>query len=270
MGAALEGHLTPAALAQGFVGLEDLKSLLDVPVSAFLRQLPGRQTFLWPSGGARWVVKRFEGDDRGDRRFDRRAGQAGRSPGQREYDNLLALSARGLRVPEPLAWLGQGDRSLLLMEYVPHAENLRGRLTDSPESWKLWRASLLEMTLALHAPSSEGVGAYHRDFYLQHLLITSPQEALCLIDVGRVRLKKGVRQRWFEKDLAALAHSAPTALGELARLAWLRRYLKRLLGPLDRAGTRKRLFAWAKAIQNRRRRMEKHQPRHGEATTQED
>ncbi len=264
MGDPLHGHLAKATRAPGCAGLQELEALLQVTPTSYLRQLPGRQTFLWPEKSPRWVVKRFVGDDRGDRRFDRRAGNAGRSPGQREFENLEALGARGLRVPEPVAWLQSGGRSLLLMEFVPHGATLQERLSDSPRTWRTWRTPLLDMVLALHAAAPDSDPGFHRDFYLQHILITGEPEQLCLIDVGRVRLAESVRQRWHEKDLAALAHSAPTSLGECKRLAWLDRYLARLLGPEPRSIARKRLFSWAKAVHKRQIRMQKHRPRHGE------
>jgi len=269
MGAPLHGHLTPAAIEQGLPALQELQDWLHVEAPTYLRRLPGRQTYLWPAKDPKWVVKRFEGDARADRWFDRRTGQGGRCPAHREFDNLVALGGRGLQVPGPLAWIQVGDRSLMVMEFVPHSQTLRDRLEQSPGSWRVWRNGLLDLVLDLHGRAGSPQAGHHRDLYLQHLLLTGDPERLCLIDVGRVRLKSGVRQRWFEKDLAALAHSAPDSLGERKRLAWLARYLEGLAGPVDRAQARKRLFTWARAIQNRMRRMEKHQPRHGEPTSSE-
>lgn len=264
MGDPSHGHLAAGTRTPNCGGLGELEDLLQVSPGSFLRQLPGRQTFLWPEEGPQWVVKRFEGDNRGDRRFDRLAGKPGRSPAQREFDNLEALGQRAMRVPEPLGWFQSGELSMLLMEFVPHGTNLQERLAQSPRAWRAWRRPVLNMVQALHAPVSDSTRGFHRDFYLQHLLITGEPEQLCLIDVGRVRLTSGVRQRWFEKDLAALAHSAPDSIGKLQRLAWLGSYLDNLLGPEPRPIARKRLLSWAKAIQKRQSRMRKHTPRHGE------
>ncbi|MCP5022112.1 MAG: hypothetical protein GY930_10065 [bacterium] len=264
MGDPLRGHLAEATRAPRCETLQELVALLAVTPSSFLRQMPGRETFSWPERSPQWVIKRFEGDEKSDSRFDRRQGMAGRSPGQREFENLVALRLRGMGVPEPLGWLQSGDHSLLLMAFVPHASNLRDRLLQCPEAWRTWRSPLLGMTLALHAPAPDSEPGFHRDFYLQHFLISGEPERLCLIDVGRVRLVGQVKQRWFEKDLAALDHSGPAFLGDLKRLAWLGRYLDGILGPVPRPMARKRLFSWAKTIRKRQIRMQKHHPRHGE------
>jgi hypothetical protein len=270
MGDSAEGQLAPAAPAQGLHGLQDLEALSAAEPSVFLRRLPTRETFQWPQAAPTWVIKRYRGDSMTDRWFDRRIGRGGRCAARREFDNLLQLQARGLRVPEPLGWWSRGEHSLLVMEYVPHGGTLRDGLTDSPAGWKVWRSPLLELVLGLHGIGRDSLAGFHRDFYLQHLLITGSPGVLCLIDVGRVRLMRDVRRRWFVKDLAALAHSAPDSLGELARLAWLGRYLDGLLGGLDRAASRQRLLAWARAIHRRQTRMEKHRPRHGESRAGEE
>ena len=240
----------------------------------WLRQVPGRKTFAGQLPGSALVgaaeaivVKCFEGRLAGDRWYRRFWNPDRRSPGQREWDSLLALGQRGLRVPRPIAWLANGQSSLVIMERVAHAETLRDALRANPSCWAHWRRELLRMVVRLHGAGGT-IPAVHRDLYLQHLLVLpGPTPALCLIDVGRLMAGRGLRRRWLEKDLAALAHSCPDSIGTVPRLAWLGRYLRRLFPLDDRVTARQRLGRWARRVERRRSRMAAHRPRFGEEPT---
>jgi len=106
-------------------------------------------------------------------------------------------------------------------------------------------------------------GWYHRDLYLQHFVLRGQE--LVLLDVGRARRKRAVRERWFEKDLAALLHSTPRVVGARERLRFLVRYL-------DARGIEARLQrrVWLARIVRRAGRMAAHVPRHGETRPWED
>jgi tRNA A-37 threonylcarbamoyl transferase component Bud32 len=243
------GHLQPDArrlLPAGF------RSLFEVQPAAPLRAVPGRETFLWPEQGpATLVIKRHVGDLGRDRWFDRLHGHGGRSPGRREYENLGSLAKLGFPVPESLGWAEWGSRSLVVMVRVPHDETLldvsqrvrglggRARLVE-----------LVELVARLH-----GAGWYHRDLYLQHLLIGD--RGLVLIDVGRARRQPRPRRRWFLKDLGALLHSTPAEVPQVTRLRFLAAYLN-ARGVLDRAARRR----WARAAAARARRIGAHRPRY--------
>ncbi|HRV83060.1 MAG TPA: lipopolysaccharide kinase InaA family protein, partial [Planctomycetota bacterium] len=173
------------------------------------------------------------------------------------------LARAGVRVPKPVAWFQSDADSLLMMDRVPAESDLRQILTEDPKAWARFRRPLLALVVGLHGPA-RGTERFHRDLYLQHILVEVGTEQLWLIDVGRVGLGPKVRQRWLEKDLAALAHSAPASLGHTERLAWLGRYLTLRLGSLPRREHRARLMRWARAIDTRRARMARHRPRFGE------
>jgi len=207
----------------------------------YLRRASGRETFRWKAHGARPViVKRMPG--RG---------------GRREHDVLAALRSRGLPVPRPIAWAQEGTRalfggpvrSLVVMEDVEHGETLRDRLLAAgPAERERWSAELLELVVRFHE-----LGWHHRDLYLQHFLLAPD---LVLIDVGRARRDPLARRRWYVKDLAALRHSCPPAVGAREQLRFLARYL-------DRRGIRERAerSAWARAVAAKAVRMGRRLPR---------
>lgn len=230
---------------------DGLGALLVVRPAEYLRAVPGRETFSWPAGAApTLVVKRHRGDLARDRWYDRLRGRAGRSPGRREYENLVGLAADGLPVPRALGWAeGADGSSLVVMARVPHRENLRERLLAG-EDVGPWLERLVPLVVRLHER-----GWYHRDLYLQHW-IEGPDGPV-LLDVGRARQEERPRRRWFLKDLAALLHSAPDRVGPRARLRFLAAYLDQR-GVTDRA-TRRR---WARDVLSRAARMAAHRPRH--------
>jgi hypothetical protein len=77
-----------------------------------------------------------------------------------------------------------------------------------------------------------------------------------LLDVGRARHQRSPRERWFVKDVAALLHSAPPAVGRRERLRFLARYLDGR-GATDRGARR----AFAAAALRKARRIAGHRPR---------
>lgn len=219
-----------------------------------LREAPGRETRYVRRGAERWIEKRFDGADRREAWRERLRGAAPRSPARREFDALEALREAGVSVPRPLDLAEDGARSRLRLEFVPHAETLRERLgRAAPAERRAWSDRLLRLVLRLH-----GAGWYHRDLYLEHVLLRAGDEELVLIDLGRARRDRRTRRRWFEKDLAALAHSAPDTVGDAERLRFLAGYL-------DGRGVERRRErrGFARAVLRRARRMADHLPRHG-------
>lgn len=257
-------------------GEVSLASLFEVQVESPLREVPGRVTFAWPEGHERRVVvKRTDGDVWRDRWYERLRGMERRSQGRREYDNLLGLAADGIRVPRGLGWAEEHGRSLVVMELVPHEVDLREWLGHAggeghgreqghsgeqghgrevaEDRLRAMITQLVDVVTRLHER-----GWYHRDLYLQHFVVVEVGK-LVLLDVGRARKETGVRRRWFVKDLGALLHSTPEAVGWRWRLRFLAQYLD-ARGILGR-GERRR---WAREIEARRRRIAGHVPRFGE------
>ncbi|MBW2282809.1 MAG: hypothetical protein JRG82_18920 [Deltaproteobacteria bacterium] len=244
---------------------ESLAALFALEPEAWLRRVPGRETFAWP-GEARWIVKRFVGGEPRDFWYERLRGGS-RSSARREAENLLRLTADGFAVPRALAWFdeaaarrhprlaGSQGRSALVMEYVPHAETLRGRFAvSSAAEARAWLDRLVAYVTRLHA-----AGWYHRDLYLQHFVLReragSAAAELVLLDVGRARREVQPRARWFVKDLAALQHSAPAVVSRADRLRFLRAWLR---GMGEDAGE---LRSWAAAVVAKAQRIAAHEPR---------
>ena len=158
----------------------------------------------------------------------------------------------------PGGWLDhRWARSAVLMQRVEHRETLREVCSARPdEARRRWLGPLAELTARLH-----GRGWYHRDLYLQHVVVAAPHqdraERLVLLDVGRARRRARPRRRWFVKDLAALLHSAPATIPPRARLRFLVAYC-RLRGLEGRAARR----GLARAVLAKARRIASHAPRH--------
>jgi len=243
--------------------LEPLRRLLEVEVARPIRRLPGRETFLWPETDPRLVVKRTLREPRREELVARLHGDP-RSAGEREFRNLAGLAADGIPVPRPLGWVAEhgasGWRSLVVMEYVPHAETLEERLGGCPpDERQRWREVLVRHVIRLHA-----AGWYHRDLYLCHWILPAAEDGreLVLLDVGRARKRRRPRRRWFVKDLGALLHSTPAAVPSSDRVRFAIHYLD--ARDVHDADERR---AWLRDVERRRRQIAAHVPRHGEAPT---
>ncbi len=239
-----------------------IEELFSLENAEPLRTMPGRETLAWQprSHSAGLVLKRMRGDQAREFWYERLRGQRRRSPARREAENLLGMEACGLPVPRALAWFedasfGAKARSVVMMERIGHRESLRQSLA---------RCTAAERRRLLHdlAPlvaRMHRLGWYHRDLYLQHVILerADEQERMVLIDVGRARNEKSPRQRWFIKDLAALFHSRPTALTQHEALRFLTEYLQ-----ARGLGGRSLRRLWIARILAKAQRLAAHAPRH--------
>lgn len=221
-----------------------LEGCLSGSPGELLRAVPGRETYgVQGPRGAHWVVKRFS------------SGWIFSSPAKREFNALLALRTLGTPVPNPVAFIERGRRSILAMERISSAATLREELAVAPkaESKRLF-SQLLVLLVSLHRG-----GWHHRDLYLHHILIDAEGE-LRLIDLGRARRPRWIRRRWFAKDLAALLLWTPRVVSDQERLRFMVRYMNgmEMLG----RGERRRFLL---DVLSRRERMVRHRPRHGES-----
>jgi tRNA A-37 threonylcarbamoyl transferase component Bud32 len=240
------------------MGTLDPREFLDCEVRVFLRRTQGRETFHTgplPGLPPGCIVKRTHGAPRGESWYTRLSDR--RSAGQREHQNLVALRADGILVPEAIAWCEERPiagpvRSAVIMEHVVHAETLREALAraDQRERARLC-AALLAIVARLHAR-----GWYHRDLYLQHFVVRASDGALVLIDVGRARREDRPRARWLVKDLAALLHSTPSAVTDRERLGFLARWMSAMR--ITARGARR---SFLRAVIRKRARMAAHVPR---------
>lgn len=256
--------MSEAASAGG--DADPLERLFALRPETWLRRVPGRETLIvdGPEGRPA-VLKRYRGGEARDWWHERLRGRP-RSPGRREFECLVGLAELGLPVPRALGWFEEAGadtwrgrrraaRSCVLMERVPHDETLRQRIArGGPAAARRWREPLARLVAGLH-----GAGWYHRDLYLEHVVLRAGAagEELVLLDVARARGQERPRRRWFVKDLAALELSAPAAVDPGTRLRFLASYLRRrgLRGPGE-------LRRWAAAVGAKAARLRAHAPRH--------
>ena len=242
----VEGWVDPAWRAAPAALTGDPQAALELLTTlqpeVWLRRIPRRATFAWrpepgPASGsvaAPVVVKRFVGDLARDRWYGRLRGAEHVGPARREGRNLRALRAQGFPVPRALAWFeepGARGRSALVMEHLDHREHLRALLErEAGQGLEAGRPGSVERArldrLAALVARLHRAGWYHRDLYLEHVVVTGPHPGeLALLDLGRARCEPAPRGRWFVKDVAALLSSAPPCVGARARLRFLARYL---------------------------------------------
>ena len=265
----------------GFEGPLGAK-LMNLEVGPALRRMPGREAFLVDladptapvalavDGDAAGhmlearlpaVVKRFAGSDATEARAELLRGRFPRSPAKREAENLMALANLGLAVPQVVYFCEAGERSLVVLEYIPHLRHLRHGQALTPAQTE----ALAQFAATLHA-----AGWYHRDLYLNHVL-EMPDGELVVIDLGRARHARRPRQRWFEKDLAALAASSAIDLDaptDRQGLRFVARYFQ-LFERAHRAAetalsppkSRRAKRRFLKAVLRRARHMRRHTPR---------
>ena len=246
----IQGWLDSDWLRGGSIAQGVRELLLARPVAP-LRSVPARQTFPWPSEAPRAIVKRTLGDQFRDRWYDYLRGSF-RCPGQREFENLRELAGAGIPVPSPLGWGSMGPLSFVLMERVEHSQTLRQHLEQGEGSVDhLLLEDLAQLVARLHR-----AGWYHRDLYLEHVILRR-DGSLCLLDLGRSRRQASPRSRWLAKDLGALLHSLPDRIPAATRLRFLARYLD--LCGIHGARARR---GWARAVEQRRARIASHAPRH--------
>jgi len=232
-----------------------------------LRTIPGRETSRVEWEGRPLVIKRLATDSFRERWYDRLHSHAGRTPGQREFDNLVELRKLGFPVPAPLLWARDSTgRSVVAMEHVAHDEDLSQRLARAdPKERSEWEARLAMMVAMLHRS-----GFYHRDLYHSHFVLRPGTDELVLLDLGRARQERRPRTRWFVKDLAALEHSRPYEVTDGHRLDFLSHYLGCLISPelgeVARVGDRE-LRAFANAVSRKARRLAAHRPKFSDTET---
>lgn len=252
-------------------------ALLGLEVGACLRRLPGRETFLVDlaePGAPRVldvdgdavglaldaelpvVVKRFGASDAREARAELLRGKLPRSPAQREAENLAGLLSAGLPVPQPYLFCESGASSLVVLEYLPHSATLRSLIeAGAPE------AEPLSWDLAVLVAHMHDAGWYHRDLYLEHVVVMEDGE-LALLDAGRARHAKSPRSRWFVKDLAALSSSAPLAM-KAERLRFAAHYFAALEDSAISTPRNKRAKRrFLARVERRAAGMRAHVPRH--------
>lgn len=176
-----------------------------------------------------------------------------------EWRWLHELPGLGLPTPEPLAWLGDADRSLLVTRAVPG---------DSLQDWARralaegWAAELVRYACAEVAPRVRRLhdaGLVYRDLYWNHVFTGDPRcgagaAAPTFLDVERVCRPRWRWRRWLVKDLGGLLASAPPALRGRAALRFLRAY---------RGGSLAGCTRLVAAVRRKAARILAHRPKYG-------
>lgn len=144
-----------------------------------------------------------------------------------EWRWLHVLPLLGVRTAEPLIWLGNRRRNLLVTTAVP------GRALDvwAVEARRAGRLDeVIGYACRVVAPwvrRFHGHGLVVRDLYWNHLFCEDPRgsTAPILLDVGRVLRPRWRWRRWVVKDLASLWASVPFPVPATCGLRFLRSYL---------------------------------------------
>lgn len=190
-----------------------VRGLWSGALGTTVRCVPTRRTVAC-AFGAQWVFAKW------------RVGK--RRQAAAEWHWLHVLPLIGLRVPEPIAWLRHGRRTLLVTAGLP------GRALDA---WAVdaaaegWMPELVAWACREVAPLVRQLherGFAYRDLYWNHLFCADPRGGApaAFLDVERVFRPRWRKQRWLVKDLAGLRASVPVALPERAMLRFLRAYLR--------------------------------------------
>jgi heptose I phosphotransferase len=175
-----------------------------------------------------------------------------------EFEAILHFHRVGIPTMEPVALGVSGRRSLIVTKslegYVSLLDWLRAQSSrdSKPDPTVIRR---LISNVAAIARSMHGAGLHHQDFYLNHLLIPAVDGPgdIRVIDLGRVRFRERLGERWIIKDLAQLDYSS-RLLSCSDRLRFLRAYLDRPLTQHDRSLVRR--------ISRKSRAIDRHTQKH--------
>jgi hypothetical protein len=208
-----------------------------------VRCVPSRRTVMHAEAGQVWFAKW-------------RLGRQGTAAAEWQWLHLLPLL--GLPTPEPVAWLGRGRRSLLVMRGVPGRSLATWIGCASREGWLGELVDYLCREVAPRLRRLHGAGLVYRDLYWQHLVAEAPRRGTppVFLDVERVLRPRFRWRRWLVKDLAGLLASWPAEVPLPARATW--RFARAVVGP----GLRRRRSWWL-AVVAKAAQIRGHQPRYG-------
>jgi len=205
-------------------GFDTFEKVMAYRVGDVVRAVPGRSTVqvrLVTRGGQPLVcyLKRYESSYLSRLKFILRAihWPSADDEAGREWRKILLLRQHGFLTAAPVA-LGQHRcRSVVTASFLLQHEIVGGlpvdeyflqRLVAAPpqRKWQLLK-QIGKLAASLH-----DAGFIHKDLYLKHIFVVErgTEWDLYLIDLQRVLGPRRHRQRWYLKDLGALAYSAQT------------------------------------------------------------
>jgi hypothetical protein len=203
-------------------GLDSFDKIMALPANTVIRSVPGRSTIRVelpsPTGGTLvGYLKRYGEEYLSplDKLLRLLHWPGSDDEAAREWRKILLLHSHNFLTAVPIA-VGQLRQagivtcSFLLQQEIPGGlpadDYIVQRLASAPPERK-WR---LFKKLGEWARTFQDAGFIHKDFYLKHIFVVERDDDwdLYLIDLQRVLGPRAHRQRWYLKDLSALAHSA--------------------------------------------------------------
>ncbi len=244
------------------LGLETVAKAMAYSGGTLVREAGTRTTHRVEGPQSVFFLKRHRGLTSTQRFWPFRRSNS--SPARTEWDNHLIMRRSGFDVPDPVA-MGESDavfavpaESFLITREVP-GPSLDRVLTDGMPGFgdgrdqKLVQAVIRDLSGLVRRLHSSGF--YHKDLYLQHLIVKDDPRwgRPYMVDLQRVEQKFPPATRWLVKDIAALHYSAPPSFTRTDRLRFLLQYLgKTRVDPLTRK--------WIASVEARVTRMKGHQP----------
>jgi hypothetical protein len=222
-------------------------AVLDGAIGRTVRCTPRRRTVLLTVAGRVCFAKVRDG-----------YGRAAKA----EWQWLHDLPKVGIAVPEPLALLQRGRRSVLVTGAAA------GRPLDAAFAEAIARGEDAAVADFVCGPVARAVAALHgsglvyRDLYWNHVFADglAPGSGLVFLDVERVFRPWWRLQRWQVKDLAGLASSFPGRVPLRVATRFLRVYLGSAgSGPRGRARRRR----WLRLVHAKSVRIRAHVPKYG-------
>lgn len=244
------------------MGLDTVRKAMDFTGGTLVREAGTRITHRVEGPKSVFFLKRHRGLSAMQRYWPIRSTNS--SPARLEWDNHLIMRRSGFDVPDPVA-MGESEavfsipaESFLITREVP-GPSLDKVLTegvpgfDDGRDQKLVQAVIRDLSGLVRRLHSAGF--YHKDLYLQHLIVKDDPRwgRPYMVDLQRVEQKFPPSHRWLVKDIAALHYSAPDSFTRADRLRFLLQYLgKTRVDPLTRR--------WIKDVVTRVTRMKGHTP----------
>jgi tRNA A-37 threonylcarbamoyl transferase component Bud32 len=203
-------------------GLDSFEKIMTLEAKTVVRAVPGRSTVRvelpQPTGGMLiGYLKRYEEKYLSplDKLLRLIHWPGSDDEAAREWRKMHLLRSHNFLTAVPIA-VGQSRQtgivtsSFLLQQEIPNGspadDYIVQQLATAPpqRKWELFKR------LGELARSFQDAGFIHKDFYLKHIFVVERGDDwdLYLIDLQRVLGPRAHRQRWYRKDLAALAHSA--------------------------------------------------------------
>lgn len=179
-----------------------------------VRCVPTRRTVAAPMSDG-WVFGKW-----------RTGGASGASA---EWHWLHLLPLLGIRTAEPIVWVGNRRRSLLVTVGVAGRALDAWAVDAQREQWlpELVRYACREVAPAVRRLHDQGL--VYRDMYWNHLFARDPRaadpESPVFLDCERILRPRWRWNRWVVKDLASLWASVPVPVGRRSALRFLRSYL---------------------------------------------